>query len=177
VRLKFINNGMKILIGFLLLFGIAAFSAAGSSHRFHTSLTRIDYNAGNKNIEITIQLFTHDLEKVLERVSKKRIDLENSAETDRIIEKYLEENFVLQNQKGEKLKLRWVGKEFNIDMTIVYMEFPATESVAGYSLQNTIFFESFAEQTNLVTARYDNKKADLMYKRGDKTKIIGEVKK
>lgn len=160
----------------VLIFSVFHFPFSVLPHRFHTSLTRIDYNAEDKNIEITIQLFTHDLEKVLERFSKKRIDFEKSAEIDPIIEKYLSENFVLQNRKGEKLKLKWVGKELNVDAAMIYLEISSDENPAGFSLQNTIFFESFAEQTNLVIIKYNDKKADLLYKAGDRIKVISENK-
>lgn len=147
-----------------------------SAHRYHTSLTRMDYNAEDKNVEITIQLFIHDLEKALERFAKKRIDVGKSADIDKIIEKYLSENFVLKNKKGENLKLKWVGKELNVDTALVYLETASEESIEGYNLQNSIFFESFAEQTNLLIARFENKKVDLLYKVGDKFKVIAEDK-
>lgn len=132
----------------------------------------MDYKAKEKNIEITIQLFIHDLENVLERFAKKRVDVGKTPGIDKIIEKYLEENFVLKNKKDEKLKLRWVGKELNVDTAFVYLEASSDESIEGFKLQNTIFFESFAEQTNLLTARFENKKVDLLYKVGDKFKSI-----
>lgn len=145
-----------------------------SAHRYHTSLTRMDYKAEDKNIEITIRLFIHDLEKVLERFAKKRIDVGKTAGIDQIIEKYLSENFVLKNKKGEHLKLKWVGKELSVDTALVYLEASSEEGIEGFNLQNTIFFESFAEQTNLLIARFENKKVDLLYKIGDKFKVISE---
>ncbi len=142
------------------------------AHTFHTSLTRMDYNAKDKNIEISIKLFNHDVLPLLERRLKKRVDLEKTAEVDAEVFKYLEENFIFQNKKGETQKLQWVGKEFNNDMMFVYVEIPFEEEFAGTKLQNTIFFESFAEQTNLVVAHFDNKKIDLLYKSGDKFKDL-----
>jgi len=43
-------------------------------------------------------------------------------------------------------------------------------------LKNTLFFESQPEQINLVVCRYEGKKADLMFKVGDKVKEIAENK-
>jgi Domain of unknown function (DUF6702) len=142
------------------------------AHRYHTSLTRIDYNEKEKLVEITIQIFTHDLVPVLEKRAGKEIDLEKTADIDKIILEYLSQNFVLKNKKGEAQKLNWVGKELEVDTAYVYVEIPSAESLEGFSLQNTIFFESFAEQTNLVTARFDGKKADLLFVVGDKSKEI-----
>ncbi len=176
-RLKQNKVWQMFCAAFLVLtFSVFHFPFSVLPHRFHTSLTRIDYNAEDKNIEITIQVFTHDLEKVLERFAKKRVDFEKSDETDKIIEKYLSENFILQNQKGENLKLKWVGKELNVDAAMIYLEIPTFENIAGYQLRNTIFFESFTEQKNLVVVRFDNKKIDLLYKTGDKFKTFSEIK-
>jgi hypothetical protein len=154
---------------FTFHFSLFTFAAA---HRYHTSLTRIDYNEKEKLVEITIQLFTHDLVPVLEKRSGKSIDLEKTPEIDQIILEYLSQNFVLKNKKGEAQKLNWVGKELEVDTAFVYIEIPSTENLEGFWLQDTIFFESFVEQTNLVTARFDGKKADLLFVAGDKSKEI-----
>ncbi len=143
-----------------------------TAHTYHTSLTRIDYNQKEKVAEISIQLFTHDLVPVLERRSKKRVDLEKTPEIDKIILDYLNENFVLKDKEAEAKKLVWVGKEIKTDIIFVYVEVPMEKDLEGMSLQNTIFFESFSEQTNLVIARFNEKKSDLLFKPGDKFKEI-----
>jgi len=149
-----------------------AFATPYGAHRFHVSLTRIDYSIDQKLFEISIQLFTHDLVPLLEQKSGKQIDLEKTPDVDKLILDYLKENFVLMNKNREIKNLKWVGKEFDVDSVWIYVETLSTESLEGYSLQNTIFFESFPEQTNLVTARFEGKKADLMYKVGDRDKEI-----
>lgn len=109
---------------------------------------------------------------MLERRLKKRVDIAKTAGVDSEIFKYLEENFVFQNKKGEAQKLKWVGKEFENDVIYAYIEIPFAESWEGVKLQNTIFFESFPQQTNLVIARFGEKKVNLLYKSGDKFKDL-----
>jgi len=147
-------------------------SSLVSAHTYHTSLTRMDYNAKDKNIEISIQLFVHDVTPMLERRLKKQVDIAKTAGVDGEIFNYLEETFVLQNKKGEPQKLKWVGKEFENDVVYAYVEIPFEGSLDGLKLQNTIFFESFPQQTNLVIAHFGEKKADLLYKSGDKFKDL-----
>ena len=132
----------------------------------------MDYNAEAKMFEATIQLFTHDLVPVLEKRSKKTIDLEKTADIDALIFDYLNQNFQLKEKTGELKKSVWVGKELQVDTVYVYLEIPLSQAPAGAFLQNTIFFESFAEQTNLVTARFDGKKVDLLFAPGDKLKEL-----
>jgi hypothetical protein len=170
---KFNRKGIvKALILMLSLFTFHFSLFTVSAHRFHTSLTRMDYNEKEKLVEITIRLFTHDLVPVLEKRTKKSIDLEQTPEIDKILLEYLSRNFILKDKSGAEQKLNWVGKEIETEALIIYVEIPLNETPEGASLQNTIFFESFAEQTNLVDARFDGKKSDLLFVAGDKFKEI-----
>lgn len=159
------------------LFGLfAAGGFASNLHRFHTSLTRIDYNRKENLFEISIRLFTHDLAPLLEKRAGKNLDLEKSPEVDKLIFDYLNENFILTDKKGAVKKLEWIGKEVGVDTVSVYVQTVSNEAPENFKLKNTVFFESFPEQTNLVVCRYDDKKADLLFKVGDKEKEIVETK-
>ncbi len=142
------------------------------AHTFHTSLTRIDYNEKLKTAEISIQLFSHDLVPALGKLSKKSIDLGKNADSDKLILQYLDDKFVIQNAKGEKQTLKFVGKELEVDTVYVYVEVPLADRLETYNLQNSLFFESYEEQTNLVTAHDGAAKIDLIYKSGDRFKLI-----
>lgn len=143
-----------------------------SAHTFHTSLTRIDYNAKEKLVEISIQLFMHDLIPALERRAKHKIDLEKSADADRILFDFVNENFALNDKSDQPKKLVFVGKELQVDTIYVYVETSSDEAPENYNLKDAFFFDSFPEQTNLVVARINDKKADLLFKSGDKFKRI-----
>jgi len=160
----------------LFTFHFSLLNSPASAHRFHTSLTRIDYNSEQKLFEISIKLFTHDFVPILEKKTGRRIDLEKTLAVDKFILEYLNENFVLTDKKGETKILKWVGKELEVDSVQIYLETSSTENLENYKLKNTIFFETFSVQTNLVVCRYDGKKADLMFKVGDKIKEIKEVR-
>lgn len=178
------NKAVSKLFGILFVLSVltfiihhSPFTIKSSAHRYHTTLTRIDYNEKGKIFEISVKLFTHDLEPLLEkRGGGKRVDFEKSAETDKLIFDYLNENFVLTDKNGAAKKLKWIGKEFGVDAVEVYLEADATENPEGYKLKNTLFFESFPEQSNIVVCRYDGAKADLLFKVGDKIKEIVGVK-
>ena len=156
---------------FILLIFVLTFNAP-AAHTYHTTLTRIDYNEKEKLAEISIQMFPHDLVPVLEKRTKKNIDLEKKSEVDEIILKYLSENFILKDKKGEIKKIVWVGKEAQADTIFIFVEIPLDKNFDGFNLQNTLFFESFPEQTNLVIARDKDKKSDLLFKVGDNSKEI-----
>jgi hypothetical protein len=167
-----LKKGQRFIFAFIFFtFHFSLFTSAHAAHRFHTSLTRMDYNAESKSVEISILLFTHDMVEVLEKRQGKKINPE-TKEIDQLIFEYVQANFVLQGKDGKSAEIKWVGKETKVDTTWVYLEIPFNESLSGAKLQNTIFFETYQEQTNHVICRFEQKKADLLYKVGDKIKEI-----
>ncbi|MEO7659983.1 MAG: DUF6702 family protein [Pyrinomonadaceae bacterium] len=145
---------------------------AATAHRYHASLTRMDYNSNKKLVEVTVQLFTHDLVPILEKQNMKQIDLEKTEDIDKLLLDYLNVNLVLKNKDGEQKPLNWVGKEINVDSAYIYVEIPMPEGLEKSTLKNTIFFEMFDEQTNRVTIRRDKAKTDVLFRPGDKFKDI-----
>ena len=172
--MKFYKLTALFIICLLTLSATANVSA--KRHRFHTTLTRIDYNAKEKNFEIIIKMFTHDLMPLLEKRGGKNLDLEKSPEADKLILEYINENFVLSDKNDAAKTLKWIGKDFDTDEVRVFLETGSTENLEGYKLKNTLFFADFPEQTNIVLCLYEGKKADLLYKVGDKIKEIVENK-
>lgn len=161
-----------ICFSVVAIIGLAESVFPLNRHTYHTSLTRINYNAKEKLVEITVQLFAHDLTPALERRAKKDIDYEKSADIDRLIFDYVTEKLVLKDKNGAAKKLVWVGKEVQTDTIYVYVETRSEQDLEDFQLQNTFFFESFPEETNLVAARWSGKKADLLFKTGDAFKEI-----
>ncbi len=165
------------LIGLMFLLA-AVFIVPSAAHTYHTSLTRIDFNKETKSLEIEINLFNHDLEKVLETKYKKRVDFEKTKEIDKLLFDYVSDTFIIKDSNDSKKKLVWVGKEIKTDLTTVFVEIAEIEKLEGLKLRNNIFIESFAEQTNLITIHSEDKKYDLVFSAGDDFKnFISEQKK
>ena len=134
------------------------------AHRYHTSLTRIDYNESEKLAEITIQVFTHDIEDGLTRKNGKRVTLDKTPKINEIILNYLSDRFVIRNKNDEAKKLRWIGIQQETDVTLIYVETEMPETFQGATLENGILQEVFSDQVNLATIRYDSKKNDLIFR-------------
>ncbi|MGI9056132.1 MAG: DUF6702 family protein, partial [Pyrinomonadaceae bacterium] len=115
---------------------MTVFTLPSLAHNYHTSLTRIDYNKKEKSLEIEINLFNHDLEKVLESKYKKRIDFEKSKEMDKMLFDYLKETFLIKDEKNAEKKLVWVGKEIDVELTTMFVEVKEIDSIEKRELQN-----------------------------------------
>lgn len=147
-----------------------------SAHTFHTSLARVEYNKQEELVEITIQLFTHDLVKTLSRRTGRVIVPDKTKDIEKLTFDYVREKFMLKNSKGEIKQLNWVGMKQETETTWVYVETKMSEGLSNASIQNKLFFELFSNQANLVHLKFDDRKADLIFKPGDGFKVIPQKK-
>lgn len=149
-----------------------------SKHQYHTSFTRIDYNKEEKLLEVSIKVFVHDLLPTLEKKYRQNIDLENTKNIDEILKSYLEERFVFKDENNQIKPFKWIGKELETEVVVLYVEIPFDGNLEKTEIKNTLFFEKFARQVNLITIHYFEKQSDLVFKAGDNfKKITSNIKK
>ena len=89
----------------------------------------------DQSVEITIKLFTDDLENVLKDSagSDLRIDSEsNRTIVDSLIFDYIKNNLSLLFD-DKRRKISWVGKEFENDITWSYLEIKNIKNINGNS--------------------------------------------
>lgn len=133
-------------------------------HDFHTSLTELRVNAKEKTVEVTVRVFTDDLEAALTKTNaNQRVRLEAADAHDPLIDRYLKQHVVLTAASGKPRPFRYLGKEFEADATWLYLEFPLAEPLAGAKFQQAVLLDLFDDQTNLVNVFYggDEKRSFL----------------
>ncbi|MDH3494320.1 MAG: hypothetical protein OEM82_12270 [Acidobacteriota bacterium] len=145
------------------------------AHEFHTTFTTIEHNIPEKNIEITIRVFTHDLSPTLEKRLGRKIDL-GREEIDSAVMSYVREKFEIRTKIGEVLIPQWVGKEVDAQVAYFYLEIPFEGELAGAAVLNGMFFESFEEQVNYVSVSAGDLKRGFVFKVGDKAKEVSSDK-
>jgi hypothetical protein len=156
----------------MLLLSCAGDFWTTNAHTFHTSLAQMEYNAQEKSLEISLEVFTNDLETVLSKRSGKRVRLDKTDGADGLVLAYLQDTLNLKNGLGEIKKLSWVGMEPKADAIWLYVEVSMPEGLSGASLRDRLFFELLEDQVNIVHLKYEDKKADLFFKPGDEFKAI-----
>ncbi|MGH9901422.1 MAG: DUF6702 family protein, partial [Pyrinomonadaceae bacterium] len=137
-----------------------------AAHKYHTSFTRVEYNAEEKSAEITMQTFADDLENVLSRRAGRSIRLDKGKDVERLVFDYLRDSFELKGREGGGA-LRWVGMETKADAVWIYLEAPMPEGLSGATLRNGLLLDLFRDQVNIVNVLYGGKKVDLVFKRGE----------
>jgi hypothetical protein len=149
-------------------------AAASRVHTFHTSLMQAEFNEKEKTLEISIQVFAHDLETVLTKRAGKRVQLDRSPVAPVLVLAYLSEAVNIRNREGQPKSFIWVGMEPQADAVWLYLESKMPEGVDGAQIRNRIFFDLLDDQVNLVHLKYEGKKADLVFKPGEDFKPVGQ---
>ena len=143
-----------------------------AAHKFYTSLAQVEYNAGEKTVEVTLRVFADDLELALTRRAGREVRLDRTKDADRLVLDYLRDTFEIKNRDGEAKTLKWVGMEMRAGVAWLYVEAEMPEGLAGARLRDGLFFELFDEQVNTVSVRYPGAKVDLVFARGDGERAI-----
>ncbi len=160
----------------LLAWSALALPAAPPPHTFHTSLMQLEYNSQQQSLEVSIQVFVHDLENILSRRSGKSIRLDKTPEAAQLTLAYLNDAVNLKNREGQTKNFTWVGMEPEADAVWLYVETKMPEGLEGAQVRDRLFFEQLDDQVNLVHVKYEGKKVDLVFKPGEDFKVIAEKK-
>ncbi|MEO6282644.1 MAG: DUF6702 family protein [Dyadobacter sp.] len=150
----------------LFAFSLSLFSAT-PMHEYHVSVTQMQFNPAIKSFEISIRLFTDDLEKGLSQSNDaRRIVVKNGDKNDALIEQYIRKSFVLTDSQKKPASIHYIGKEQEEDATWVYLEVPIQGIWAGYKLQNSTLMEVFDDQVNMTNVKYASDKKTFLFKKG-----------
>lgn len=123
---------------------------ASPAHDFHVSVCQGQLRDGQ--LQMTIKLFTDDLETALEQRMDEKLRLGTPDEhprADSLLRDYLFNNFAIKSSSiGEKPV--FVGKEVELELCYLYWEYSVSEPLSRLEIRNTLLFELFDDQRNLV---------------------------
>ena len=147
----------------ILLLPMFAFTTA---HKFYVSVTNVTYSEKNEALQITSRVFIDDLEEVL----KERYDIEANLDseqeseiTQEYLKKYLRAKFVVE-VNGELRSYEYVGKKFDNDVVIFYLEIPELKfsELKSIQIQNEMLTDMYDEQQNILHFKIDGKKKSFV---------------
>ncbi|MBT6417848.1 MAG: hypothetical protein HOK07_05055 [Candidatus Marinimicrobia bacterium] len=144
------------------------------SHPFHVSITTFQLNRKSHTIEITMKLFTEDLENVIESKRLPPIKLGSKREyikTDSLIFDYLSEHLIV-SLDNKQVTFQWVGKEIENDITWCYLEIKNMDDFWTANILNTIFIPNFTDQLNISHFQKDGQIQTVM---NHKTEVFKKI--
>ena len=131
-----------------LFFQIILLHSTVFSHQFFLTTTEIRLGDNQKNLEITIQTFTHDVEALLKKANFNLANLgseRESNEIDDFLIEYLSNNFIIQDHYW-----KYLGKKIDGDFTLFFLEINKFNSSSDVAVFNTIFMDMYEKQQNIM---------------------------
>lgn len=143
-------------------------------HKYYLSVTDVEYNAEAKSVQLITRIFYDDLEDVLnERYDKNFIlsDRSDQEEIDTYLKKYLISKIKIR-VNDELKKLQFVGKEYEDDYVVCYIETSRVDSITKFEIENELLIDLFPEQKNMIhTKIYKRQKSFLLTRESAKAML------
>jgi hypothetical protein len=159
-------KALALFIGFLLIVSTSVFATDPSTidHKFYFSNTLVEQNPRTGTLEITIKLFTDDLERALQQDGHPdiRLDGNQGNEESSAIRSYLEKHFQLKFQ-SRPTSLIYVGQEVEADLTICYFELAQLPEFNFIEVKNNLLIEIFPDQKNVIDIRLRGQQQTLIF--------------
>ena len=151
----------KYFLLFLFLMPLLAFTGM---HKFYVSLTDVEYNPETEALQIISRVFTDDMERLLQERFDEDLYLLKKEEhplADEFLEKYVTGKLKI-SVNGKERKLNYLGKEYENDQLVLYIEVEDVEPVERIAVENTILTDLFPEQKNVVKVEVGDKIKSLL---------------
>ena len=163
-------NSMQRSRFILVLLGVLFACSSGvlPAHPFKASVTEVRQNPESGRIEVTLKLFTDDLEECVRERSGKLLNLDTSRElasSDDLLNEYLQSGFRLEIN-GEALDLEFLGREHEPGVTWCFLESKPVEAVSEFYAVNSIMTEMYSTQSNIVHVEIGGQKKSLLLRPG-----------
>jgi hypothetical protein len=144
------------ITGFLY-FNAAPPAFAGKEHDIHVCLSEIRWNPQTLSFEVAVKIFIDDLELALSRDKVEGLLIgspNESAEADAHIAGYIKKHFSILLD-GVSLPGEMIGKEVAEDYQAIwcYIEFEGFSAPKKCTISNTILFELYDDQRNIMDIR------------------------
>jgi hypothetical protein len=142
-----------------------------AAHPLYITVTEISHNAKDKILEVSCKAFTNDLETVLEKMTKTKVDLSSPTDkkaADKLIEAYVEKHLLLKCD-GKPVSLHFIGSEKEADGTWSYFQVNDIAAVKRIDVVNNLLYDGFEQEINImhVTVGGDRKSYRLDYPASD----------
>lgn len=137
-------NQLIIKFFYILLFVVI--------HKYYVSTTLIDFDLNSQTFEITLKVFYDDLEKDL-GLDSNVVDYEKDYNyLNKIFKKYLSDNFIIEIE-NQRIILEYLGYEKKRDQINFYMNLDNDLKNKSINIQNSVLFNSFPDQKNIILFR------------------------
>lgn len=160
---------------FSLFVGLITWSMLSAfAHPFYISITDMFYNPDSQSIEITVRMFTDDLEQALEAQGTGRLFMateRQKASTETYVERYIKQHIALE-MKGQSLAYTYIGQEIEAEHTWCYLEISEVASPSEMKIRNSLMLDIHDSQRNLVHVKVGDATKSLLLEKGRASGVV-----
>ena len=112
-------------------------------HPFYVSVIDINHNTKEETVEMSIRIFTQDLEETLQKYSAAKIDMvhpANKAVLDKQINDYIKQKLQLK-MNSQTVTMQYVGYEIQLESVWIYFEVPKIKQLKKLDVNCTILYD------------------------------------
>ncbi|WP_313111375.1 DUF6702 family protein [Aequorivita sediminis] len=156
-----------LLIAFPLMSGVPV-------HKFYVSITKIEYAKQKNSLQIIAKIFTDDLEDALQQRYNSSILLggkNESPKVDELLKKYLFQKINIK-VNGKPVKLEYIGKEYDVDMVVSYIEVKDIKEIKTIEIENKVLTETFSDQQNIIHLKTPKSRRSLILDRDEPSGLL-----
>jgi hypothetical protein len=160
---------ITVMLSFIL--GIA------NMHPMYISLALVDYNPKTQSLDITLKVFTDDLQDAIRKQSQ-RDDLyigydDELAAVDSLIQVYFNEALkFIPNEETTTSEMAFIGKEIELDVTWCYFQINDIQDIKKLQSHCSIFTELFPSQTTIMHVKRNGKEKSMLFNRERKDQAV-----
>lgn len=163
---------MKIKIAlFCLILPLMAFTGV---HKYYVSITQVEYVPKKESLQLISRIFIDDLEDVLQARYDENLVLAYKNEESQVegyLEKYLRSKIGVKIN-GKEMPLTYIGKEYDKDIAIIYLEVEKVKTISSIEFTNTVLFDLFEGQQNIMRTKINSKsKSFILTRQNDKAML------
>ena len=144
------------------------------AHPYHISVCDIVHKSDQKTLQVSQRVFLDDLEETLNERFNIMVDVTNPKDPgyrDSLIQVYLFENINI-TVDGKTKKRTYIGNEIEEDGMWCYIEYLGVKSMNSLEITNTMFFDKFDDQANIIHLKYADKTRSLKLDRATPSSIF-----
>ena len=139
IKSKYIKNPAFLILFFIL--------TAFAWHKYYVSVTEI--NVKPQKLEIIIRTFPDDIENILHDNYHISTEVSN-AKTKPFLKDYLYAHFELFVNDNNSLNYQFLGATIEDGFLVLLLQAKLPEKVEKIKVKNTLLFDAFDEQKNII---------------------------
>lgn len=140
--------GLIVVLTSLLL----ASAQSVSAHVFYVSVTRVKWNSQQQRLDLTVRVFTGDLEQAVAAGGGPKMNLWTAgqrADSEQLVSRYLRERLKVW-VNGQSVPLEFVGMADALDATACFLQIRAIKTIKKIEVENRLLIDLFDEQSNVM---------------------------